>query len=121
MEVLPYALAMGVSEEIFWTLNPRKFKIYKKAHNIRTKDMDEQMWIMGQYVMNATLVAIDRGLNGQKAKSKYIEKPLLHNMTVEVLREEERMKLELKRLEIQGKIIETNRKIAQKLKEQNNG
>lgn len=31
----------------------------------------------GQYTLSAVYVAIDHALNGKKAKSKYIEKPIL--------------------------------------------
>lgn len=35
------------------------------------------MWMMGQYILSAVQTATDRCLNGKKARSKYIEKPIM--------------------------------------------
>lgn len=39
---------------------------------------DEEMWLwFGNYGLSAISVAVDHCLAGQKAKSKYIEKPIM--------------------------------------------
>lgn len=42
------------------------------------KRKDEEMWRMGLYVQSAVSTAVEHNLAGRKAKSKYIEKPLLY-------------------------------------------
>lgn len=38
------------------------------------------MWFMGVYVQSAVSVAIERNLAGKKAKSKYLEKPIMQDI-----------------------------------------
>ena len=74
---MPNALAIGVPYELFWTLNPHKLKAFYKAYEIHKKILDEEMWIMGAYVNNAVLSAVEHNLAGKKAKTKYLEQPFL--------------------------------------------
>lgn len=69
-EVLPSALALGVSYELFWSLNPRKLNVFAKAHNIKQREIDFNNWYLGQYIMSAIACCFDK-------KSKYPPKPLL--------------------------------------------
>lgn len=63
--------------DLFWHLNPKKLKPFQKAYELKRKVEDEKMWQMGMYVNQAVTVAIDHALNGKKAKSKYLEKPII--------------------------------------------
>lgn len=76
---MPYALSIGIDEKTFWTLNPRKIKPYQKAHKLRLEERDAELWRMGIYVQSAVTVAVEHNLAGRKARSKYIEKPLLED------------------------------------------
>jgi len=76
-EWLPGALAIGVPEELFWTLNPRKLKPYVRAEEIRAERKDEEMWRMGLYVHRATLASTENVLAGRKSSVRYFEEPLL--------------------------------------------
>lgn len=38
---------------------------------------DEEMWRMGIYVQSAVATAVEHNLAGKKARSKYLEQPLL--------------------------------------------
>ena len=78
---MPNALAIGISYNLFWTLNPRKIKPFYEAHKIKRKMLDEQMWCMGAYIHNAVLTAVERNLAGKKAKTKYLEKPFMQEET----------------------------------------
>ena len=71
--MLPNALAVGVPYDTFWHLTPKKLKSFYKAYEIKRRLQDEQMWFMGQYVLSA----VEHNLHGRKARSKYIEKPIL--------------------------------------------
>lgn len=74
---MPYALSIGIDEKTFWTLNPHKIKPYKKAYKLKMEERDAEMWRMGIYVQSAVAVAVEHNLAGRKAKSKYIEQPIL--------------------------------------------
>ena len=41
---------------------------------------DEQMWIMGMYVQSALSTVVEHCLVGRKAKSEYIDKPILKDI-----------------------------------------
>lgn len=98
-EWLPQALSIGISEKEFWHMNPRRIKPYIKAHELKKKERDEDMWFMGHYVLSAVSVAIDRCINGKKATSEYIKRPLFSeimeecNMTQEEIDKREIQKM----------------------------
>lgn len=94
---MPFALAIGVKFDEFWHLNPHKFNIIVSGHMRKQKMLDEQMWAMGMYIQNAVSVSIDHALNGRKAQSKYIDKPMLSEMEDNQLTEEERYEKELQK------------------------
>lgn len=76
-EWFPRLNAIGVSWEEFWNLNPHIANLLLIGHRERMRMQDEQMWLMGQYVLNAVSVAIEHGFAGKKAKSEYIKEPML--------------------------------------------
>lgn len=56
---------------------PADLEPYSKAYMLEQKEADSNMWAWwGTYGLSATLTAIDRALNGNKARAKYIEKSL---------------------------------------------
>ena len=57
--------------------NPREMKAYEDAFALSQKLIDRNSWNMGNYVTSAVTVALDHSFNGKKAKSKYVERPLL--------------------------------------------
>lgn len=60
---------------------------------------DEQMWYMGMYVQNAVSVSVEHCLAGKKAKSKYLEKPIMSDFETENgLSQEEIEERELKKI-----------------------
>ena len=66
---------MGIDENTFWTLTPRKLKIYADVYQRKLKDQDRMNWQLGAYFMNAVSVSLDHAFNGHKARSEYLEKP----------------------------------------------
>lgn len=74
---LPYALTIGVPYETAMSLNPKKLEPFIEAYKNKRKLMDELMWMMGMYIEDAVMVAVEKNLAGKKAKSKYFEKPLM--------------------------------------------
>lgn len=71
---------MGVSYETFWHLTPKKLEYFLKAYKTKIKMQDEQMWIMGMYIQSAVGTAVEHCLAGRKAKSEYIDKPILKDI-----------------------------------------
>lgn len=115
-EWLPDALAIGISEELFWTLNPHRLKAYVKADEIRRERQDEEMWRMGLYVNRATLASTENVLAGKKASITYFEEPLLATAKKEAeevaLTEEQQMK-QVEALFTSLSVLATNSKLAQ--------
>ena len=67
----------GMTEEQFWNSNPRIIKVWEKTYKneMNRKNAIVHAWI-GNYGLSALVYAIDHCFNGNKAKSKYIEKPI---------------------------------------------
>lgn len=71
---------MGVSWQEFWGMNPRIIKLLDKGHEEKIKEQDYIAWLFNQYTLSAVSVAVEHCLAGEKAKSKYIEKPFLQDI-----------------------------------------
>lgn len=66
-----------MSEEQFWKSNPRIINVWVKAWKLRENRRNELIHsFVGNYGLSALFTAIDGVLNGRKAKSKYIDKPI---------------------------------------------
>lgn len=66
--------------EEFKHMTPKELWYCVKGERIKQKIKDEEMWRMGIYVQAAVSVAVEHNLAGRKARSKYIEKPLLQSV-----------------------------------------
>lgn len=79
-EWFPRAHAIGISWQEFWSMNPHIIKCIYKGYQERLKEQmmvqDRMNHIANQYTLSAITVAIDHAFN-KKAKSKYIENPIL--------------------------------------------
>lgn len=64
-------------------MNPHIINLLIKGHQEKIKEQDYLAWVSGQYVLSAVSVAVEHNLAGRKAKSKYIEKPLLESVLEE--------------------------------------
>ena len=67
---LPDMLAIGVSENLFWTLNPTKMKPYIESKRKKDIERDYFNWLLGAYIKSSILSALDK-------RNKYPEKPYL--------------------------------------------
>ena len=80
-ELIPNCLAMGISYDEFWTLNPRKLNVLTEGYKLRRKIEDEKSWLLGGYVFQAVSLSIGNALRkkNQKAKDYFeiVEKPFL--------------------------------------------
>lgn len=66
-----------MTEEQFWHSNPRIVHVWENAYRLKVNTLNSYIhsWI-GNYGISALICSIDRGLNGKKARSKYIDKPI---------------------------------------------
>lgn len=80
-EWFPKANAIGVSWQEFWHMNPHIIKLLLKGHEEKIKEKDYLAWLSNQYTLSAVSVAVEHCLAGRKAKSKYIEKPIMQETT----------------------------------------
>ena len=66
-----------MTEEEFWKSNPAKMQAWEKAWREQEKRKNTMIHaFVGHYGISALCFAIDHCLNGRKAKSVYIEKPI---------------------------------------------
>lgn len=61
-------------------MNPHIIKLLLKGHEEKTKEQDYLAWVFNQYTLSAVSVAVEHCLAGKKAKSKYIEKPIMQEI-----------------------------------------
>lgn len=83
---------LGMNEEQFWHSNPAIIKVWENAWKMEENRRNELIhaWV-GNYGISALVYAIEHTLNGKKAKSKYIEKPIrLFELTEEEKKQQEK-------------------------------
>lgn len=109
-----------MSEDLFWTLNPKRLHPYLEADKLKQEKRDAEMWRMGMYIQNAVAVAIDKVLNGRKSVLEYMDKPILMKYQesqgeVELTEEEQERQVEALFLSLET--LSTNSKLGKKHKE----
>lgn len=73
---LPQCLAMGISEEKFWTMNIRKLRPYIKAEEIKREKLNAEYHLMGCYVFEAVSTVFDNAFRKDGTKPRpFMEKP----------------------------------------------
>ena len=82
--MLPDALSIGVSYELFWHLNPKKLQPFFKAFELKEIREDQKMWAWwGSYGLSAFQTVISHmsaGLSGKRSDAKYIDKPIMQKI-----------------------------------------
>lgn len=63
-------------DDIDWSC-PTDMEPYLRAHKEELKEKDYLAWLSNQYTLSAVSVAVERCLDGKKAKSEYIKEPIL--------------------------------------------
>lgn len=81
MSVLPYYLAIGMSYELFWFGEPMLAKVYREAHELRSAQTNQELWMQGYYNLQAfrsVIEALSYGLSGGKGSkpSEYPREPI---------------------------------------------
>lgn len=67
--------------ELFWNGEPELVKVYRKAHELRTEQKNQEMWVQGIYVFKAfksVMEAFSYGLSGGKGSKpgEYPSEPI---------------------------------------------
>lgn len=111
-EWFPKANAIGVSWQDFWGMNPHIINLLLKGHKEKIKEQDYMAWLSNQYTLSAVSVAVEHCFAGRKAKSKYIEKPIMQEISEKqaenkILTEEDKKK-QTERLFMQLRIMGAN-------------
>lgn len=76
-------------------MNPRIINLLIKGHEEKIKEQDYLAWLFNQYTLSAVSTAIEHNFAGKKAKTKYIQEPLLlkifenSGLTAEEIQEKE--------------------------------
>lgn len=52
-DVFPYYLHIGMSEAQFWDGDCELAKFYRKAHDLKRQEVNEQLWLQGLYIYEA--------------------------------------------------------------------
>lgn len=74
---------MGISIEEFKHLNPKKLEWCYKGYKLKKEEEDRNSWQRwGDYGISALIFAIEHCLNGRKAQSKYIDKPIMERADI---------------------------------------
>ena len=83
-EWFPQAYVFGITWENFWHMNPRIIKCISLGHEKKIKEQDALIhtWV-GTYGLSALQVAIEHCMAGKKAKSKFIENPIMSDFETE--------------------------------------
>lgn len=81
MSILPYYLAIGMPYDLFWNGEPELTKVYRKAHEFRTEQRNQEMWVQGIYVLRAFQNVIEKFGQAMSGKSggkvtEYPQEPL---------------------------------------------
>ncbi len=77
----PYYLALGMSYEQYWYGDPRLVKAYRKAHELKAQQKNEEMWVQGIYfsrALHSVAEGVMYAVNGGKGKkpSQYPMEPI---------------------------------------------
>ncbi len=84
-ELVPQIMAMGVSYDEFWTLNPRKINVIVEGHKLKRQVIDEQQWMLGDYVFSAVSIALGNAFRKKgvqpKEYFKEISQPITKRIT----------------------------------------
>ena len=105
-------MAMGITYDEFWTLNPRKIKVILESYKLRRQIEDERQWLLGGYMFDAISVALDNAFKkkGQKAKNYFEvrEKPYLKEIKHEAGLSEEEIQKKRELLMAQLRVRQAN-------------
>lgn len=75
-------MAIGVPYGSFMKMKPIELRAFGKAHKLKQKMKDEEMWLHNRYTLEAFMIALSHfgsGLAGKHSKAEYMKQPFLFN------------------------------------------
>ena len=94
-EQCPYYMSIGMTYDEFWYGDPNRAKYYRKANELKKRQINEQMWLQGMYVYEAIcdVAPILVTIPSKNAKiQEYSNEP--YALTVKEQKEREQKELE---------------------------
>lgn len=74
----------------YWSASPYLAEAYRKAHELRNEQINQQLWLQGLYIFNAVEVAVYNAFRKEGTRpKKYIDKPLDIGPKTEAQKEKE--------------------------------
>lgn len=75
-EAAPYYMSIGMSYDEYWHGDCELTKYYRKAHEVRLKQRNYELWLQGLYIHDAVGVVVANALRKKGATAqKYAESP----------------------------------------------
>lgn len=91
-EQFPFYLSIGMSSAEYWEGDPSLPRYFRKAFKMRQQRENEQAWLHGLYVYDATISALTHLSKDKKDHKSYTHKP--YSFDLEEQEEEEAAKVE---------------------------
>lgn len=73
-ELCGYYMSIGMPCDEFWNGDYTYFKHYRTAHENRTKQTNQELWLQGLYIYNAFAIALNNSFS--KHKTEYMKQPI---------------------------------------------
>lgn len=79
--MFPYYISIGMTDEQYWERDPYLIQTYRKAHELRIEQRNQEMYVQGLYnydAFRAVIEAFSWGLGGRKGSrpAPYREHPI---------------------------------------------
>lgn len=73
----PVYMAMGMSYDEYWNGSAERTRAYREAHKIKTRQLNQQLWLEGIYMSHAISATVGNMLSSKSAKKiEYLREPL---------------------------------------------
>lgn len=95
----PTYLAMGMTYDLYWNDRPELAKSYRKAHELKAKENNLNMWLQGAYFREAILSTV--GNMFSKSKYEYISEPFALTKKEAKERDDKKRKAKFERMKRQ--------------------
>jgi hypothetical protein len=121
-EQCPYYMSIGMTCDEFWYGDPNRAKYYRKAYELKKKQINEQMWLQGLYVYEAIcdIAPVLVTIPSKNAKiQEYSNEP--YALTVKEQKEREQKELERRQKAMMNRFGAMSVMINQKFKKGGDG
>ena len=123
---LPFFLSIGMSWEQFWDGECEIARHYRKAHELKRRQKNEELWLQGLYIYEALcdVAPVMHAFAGKDAKPitySSLPYPITEKERIQRQAEEERKRFEAMKEKMYAKVSAINAKMKQKEADANAG